>query len=395
MDGGSYADGGYPGAYDGGEGYAGNGEGGFGGIFGNSCAHQSVWGWFETEALWWHQQGKRLPALVTTSDPGTIQTDAGVLGLDSTTVLLGNEQVGGGSSEGYRLTLGGWLDRGMEQALVVRYWSLKGDESFNEFTSDATGDPILARPFLNVGLDPDQQDALLIGFPGIAGPGFVRVRTSGNIYGGDLLFRSALDRGCGYRLDFVGGYQGTKINDNVSIRSFTTDQDPGNLIADGTTIDVNDAFGAVNEFHGGVLGLQGEFQRGPWLFRALTKLGVGSMHQRVNIAGSTTIDTGVGTSTTAGGLLAQPTNIGNFTRNEICFVPEINLTMSYQITCHIDINIGYSMIYYSSVANAADQIDLGVNLTNPGVDEPRPNLPGISDSDFWVQGVNLGFLVHW
>ena len=76
-------------------------------------------------------------------------------------------------------------------------------------------------------------------------------------------------------------------------------------------------------------------------------------------------------------------------------MPEINLSLSYQITCHIDITAGYSFIYYSSVAHAADQIDTSVNLNNPPVDEFRPNLAGISDRDFWVQGANIGFLIHW
>ena len=64
------------------------------------------------------------------------------------------------------------------------------------------------------------------------------------------------------------------------------------------------------------------------------------------------------------------------------------------LTENLDFSIGYSMIYWSSVALAGDQIDTSVNNTQVlggGLNGPaNPAFNGIQDSGFWVQGINLG-----
>jgi hypothetical protein len=57
--------------------------------------------------------------------------------------------------------------------------------------------------------------------------------------------------------------------------------------------------------------------------------------------------------------------------------------------------VGYSLIYWSSVARAGDQISLDVNQTYlpRAFDDPEgPARPAFAwrDTDFWAQGINLG-----
>ena len=61
------------------------------------------------------------------------------------------------------------------------------------------------------------------------------------------------------------------------------------VVLDGTVFDIRDNFATSNVFHGGMLGLMGRRARGRWSLDWLTKLSLGANHQRVRIAGTTTI----------------------------------------------------------------------------------------------------------
>jgi hypothetical protein len=54
---------------------------------------------------------------------------------------------------------------------------------------------------------------------------------------------------------------------------------------------------------------------------------------------------------------------------------------------------GYSLIYWSKVARAGDQVDTSVNTTQQSggtlTGNPNPRFP-YAFTDFWAQGANLG-----
>src|SRR5262249_13779926 len=66
--------------------------------------------WAEAEYLLWWMRGASLPPLVTTSPPGTPQSQAGVLGAPGTRVLFGGSDVNDEARSGGRFRLGTWLD---------------------------------------------------------------------------------------------------------------------------------------------------------------------------------------------------------------------------------------------------------------------------------------------
>jgi hypothetical protein len=128
----------------------------------------------------------------------------------------------------------------------------------------------------------------------------------------------------------------------------------------------------------------------------LFKVAMGSMRQAVIVNGNSTITPpGGASSTTAGGLLAQPSNIGSQQDHRFAFSPELNLNVVYNVNSNWRLVGGYSFIYWNSVVMAANQIDTSINLTqNPALGGVLPQ-PKFQRTDFWVQGISLGADYRW
>jgi hypothetical protein len=163
-----------------------------------------------------------------------------------------------------------------------------------------------------------------------------------------------------------------------------------------------DRFGTRNQFYGGQVGADAYTACGPWRFEARAKLALGATHEVIDIQGYQRAISTTGTRVFTGGLLALPTNIGRVARDELTVVPEIGLNVGCQITPHIQVFIGYSFTYWSSVVRPGDQIDPVLDVTkipNFGVAANRVNvsrpLNPVNESDLWVQGLNVSVAVSW
>jgi hypothetical protein len=354
------------------------------------CRSWDLWG--EVEFLMWWCEGSDLPPVVTTSPQGTPREDAGVLGIAGTSALFGGRREGNDLQVGGRVTLGIWLDGTHNAGIAGRFFSLEGDVT--RFESASTGDPILARPFFNVQLG--AEDAFLVAYPGVS-EGSVSAKFTNNLYGAETYARLMMHRSHRRRVDLLAGYQFVRLDDDARVSSFSTSTDPLASVSVGTTFDVFDRFRGRNEFHGGVLGLQGSLASGKWSAGGIAKAGFGNMHQTVVIEGSQTIALPPDPGTAqAGGILAQSSNIGTYTRDRFAFVPEFTLYLKYHFTDCLSASVGYNLIWLSDVVRGADHIDRAVNLSqNPGpvVGELRPLFQGFVDDDYWAQGLNLG--LHW
>jgi hypothetical protein len=119
--------------------------------------------WAEAEYLRWTVKGDKLPALVTTSPPGTPPAQRGVLGFPGTAVLFGDSTVNDGWRSGGRAEAGFWFDDRRTSGIETSGFQL-GDASAN-FRASSDGNSILARPFLDA--TTTRQDALLIASPGL------------------------------------------------------------------------------------------------------------------------------------------------------------------------------------------------------------------------------------
>ncbi len=369
--------------------------------------------WGRLEYIEWFADGMDLPPLVTSSrDPLPPVDEAGVLGAEDTTILFGNHSTLKGWRSGYRLTLGTWLDDCQHLGVEWDYFKPENKSRGFRATSNGINDPILARPFFNINpRDPDtedfdppaRQDAQLIGYPEIVG-GQVEAGASTSLVGSGLRMRYNLcccqqaschacggcTGGSGSRIDFLLGYRYLRLKDRVMVSEELVTFDEEVPIS----IDVEDRFATRNTFHGVDLGVVWQSDWNRWSCEALGKIALGNNQQRVNVEGSTDRSTQEEEAENNGGLLATQTNIGKRTRDEFAVVPELGVTLGYQLTRRVRATLGYSLIYWSPVVRAGDQIDLDVNPDYlPPVEDPEgPARPRrlFHETDYWVQGFNLG-----
>jgi hypothetical protein len=347
---------------------------------------------FRMEWLGWFTRGRNTPPLVTSSPAGTARADAGVLGLTDTEILYGNDPIGTNLRNGLRLTFDHLFADGITTG-TVRFWGI--EDGSETFAINSTNRPIIGRPFNNTGLVAGGvQDALLIAFPGVTAGGEISVLSKNDLIGADLwISRNWCDDGCS-SIDWLAGYQFSRLDDSIVIDSSFTSIDPNIAVPVGSTITVRDAFRTQNEFHGASVGLVGRSYRGVVTLEALGKIALGNMRQQVAINGASTLTTPGGPTQTGGtGLYAQSSNIGTFSRNMFTFVPELNVNLIYDVNQSWRLIGGYSFIYWNNVVLAGNQIDPNVPVpfvvgsTSPEVKFQR--------SDFWVQGISLGADYRW
>ncbi|MDX1947803.1 MAG: BBP7 family outer membrane beta-barrel protein [Pirellulaceae bacterium] len=347
-----------------------------------ACRPSSLW-WVRSEVLIWWQQGRDLPPLVT-SDPVTEDSDtAGILpGAD---ILFGGERTAGTMTPGGRLDIGTFLDPGQCWGIGNRFWGTGRDSSGLQISD--VDNPVLAIPFFNVAQN--QNDALLVAYPGLRS-GSIDVRNSANIYGNDVYARILFCRGpCG-RIDLITGYNFTRMNDELQLRSVSTFTQASGSIPQGTTLNTYDRFATRNVFHGGILGLSGTYDSGCcWTVNGLARISVGNVGQRAVVRGSRILSVpGQNSTTDSSGLFADDTNSGTFDRNDWTAISELGINLGYKIAPCTQVTIGYSLIYWNDVVRAADQVDTRIG-TNTATGEISPQFH-FNRSDFWVQGLNLG-----
>src|SRR5262249_20111325 len=127
-----------------------------------------------------------------------------------------------------------------------------------------------------------------------------------------------------------------------------------------------DEFDATNNFYGAQLGLRGRFDWGPVFISGGAKLAIGAVLQSVDVSGSLVTNdfNGLGAPQTfAGGYFAQPTNSGTRSRGVLGLVPEVGVTLGYQLTKWAAVTVGYTFLYINNVARPGQQVDRNINPT--------------------------------
>ncbi len=351
--------------------------------------------WFHAEGVVAWLQGNQLPALVTSSPPGTPRQQAGVLGFPDTNILFGEERVDEEARGGFRTTLGvrlgHWFDRFMDSELEFGVMWIGDGQSSGDFYAGSAGERILARPFDDAELG--MQDAQLISFPNVVW-GDILIETSSDLLTANAAFRQALICHDNGRVDWLAGYRYIRLQEDLFIGESLLSVNPGGSAAVGTEIDLFDEFRTWNEFHGGDLGLQLWTGGHGWTVEVLGKLAVGTVARTVEINGATLVVPPVGSeSLTSGGLYTAPTNIGRFRSCRFSASPELTIRLRRPISRFFTLSLGYTATILDHVVRTGDQIDTVVNPTQLGggapVGPPRPTAL-MHDSTLWVHGFTMG-----
>jgi len=107
----------------------------------------------------------------------------------------------------------------------------------------------------------------------------------------------------------------------------------------------------------------------------------------------------------AGGLLALPgANIGRYTQNKFCVVPEVGVNFGYQMTSRMRFFVGYNFLYIGNALRPEGLINQNIDVARipnfpvgsgtplPGIAQPAPQF---HLSDYFVQGISFGVQFRW
>jgi hypothetical protein len=350
--------------------------------------------WVSAEYLQWTLRGSPLPPLVTAASSNSTATVPGALGNPDTAILFGDQRVNDAYRPGFRVRAGYWFDDCQSCGLDGSFFSMHNAATNYSASSDGQSESLFRPIFNTITGQPGVQDVANLA-DGIVGQ--VSVQAKIQFLGGDFNFRKSCfsddgcDRGC--RIDWLAGYRVLSLNETVQINENLTTLDlAGNPNG---TIAVQDRFRTRNLFQGPQLGLDGEWRNGRWFFGARAVFAVGVISQTVEIDGST-VTQAVGGSPLAqpGGLLALPTNIGNYHRDRFAISPAGGLKLGYQCTPWLRLSAGYDLTYLTNVVRPGNQIDLTVNPNQVPPAGSPPFVPArpafaLQSTDFWAHGVTF------
>lgn len=337
--------------------------------------------------LWWIQ-GQRIPTLATT--------------------LTGDRLLGGrldsDSQNGLRVRGGTYFDCDGTCGLMVDFFGL---DTSRDRVGVAGGGMLL--PFTDMDLsNPANQTpggcgclAELVGTATDVPLDSLQLTSGTDVFSAGLYGRSRLNSWydccrqdcccngglcrCGFRLDALYGYRYFSLDESLRLAA---------VVAPPTgTITAIDRFRTENEFHGFDMGFVYEVERGRWSLATLGRVALGINNQRLTIAGE---------GNRGGGLFAHYTNAGVYEHDAFTAIPEVNVTLSYALTCHLRARFGYSFLLLSNVIRPGSQVDTRVDgrffdatqpvpLTSPDAFFPEPRF---ETESVWLQGLNFG-LEYW
>lgn len=350
---------------------------------GGCCPPSQFWG--RAEYLLWWTKGMQTPPLVTTSPDGTVQEQAGVLGIPGTTILFGGGGLNDNAQSGGRFSLGFWFDQARGEGLEVTYLTL--GQQTDRFSASEDDYDILARPFFNTVTD--EEDSRLIVYPDLVS-GNVNIVGTTSFQTWEIMLRQIGYRTTCGRVDFLMGYRYGNLRDQLRIHEFTTALSGA---AEGTEFDLVDRFDTRNTFNGINFGAVWQWQANPcWSWEASAKVALGVSAGETKISGQTITTVDDESVTSPFGLLAQQTNIGTVDKSSFGSIGEFGVSARRSFCNGWTAVVGYRFLYWADVLRAGNQIDTKINTTQIDGDlegPARPENPNRRDT-FWAHGLNVG-----
>jgi hypothetical protein len=349
--------------------------------------------WDSDELLIWWPKATPLPPLVTGS-PGPRP----VLGRPTTSVLIGNGSIEPQAIAGYRLVHGWSLNPEDTVGFEGRFFFL-GTRTLAQTVTDLGNDRFRAigLPFVNARTG--DESVLSVATPGFSSD-LVRVSASTRVMGAEANLVGNLFAGTGVKLHAIAGYRYFQVNEGLRIEQSYLQYPSAGTGFHQVVGMIADQFDAHNEFHGGQLGLMADLHRDMFFVEMTGKAAFGTNFETVTIDGATHLITANYPvpllQSYHGGVFAQPTNIGRVTRSVFAVVPEAMFKVGLKLGDRGRFYVGYNFLYLSDAVRPGDQIDRTINPTLipltgrqfAGLDQPRAV---VQHSDFWVQGLLIGF----
>ena len=344
--------------------------------------------------LWWLKNAPLPIHLVTRGDSG--DKVPGGLGQPNTRVLLGTTGRDFGSFSGMRFMLGGWLSEEKLIGIEGGGFLLERRSNRAYFTSDNSGNPLLALSFFNETPGARGESAHIISNAAVNKAGNVLVASSIQLWGAEVNNVLCMWREPQCEFNLLTGFRYMDLHERFRILKNTLDIAAPPTPSTVTTTDDN--FRTRNQFYGGQLGGRVSGQWNRLTVDVTGKVALGALHQVVDIQGSSSRVAPAGTTLGSGGLYAQPSNIGIRSANPFTVIPSAEMKVGYQLTPRLQGFVGYDFLNWYRVVRPGDQIDRNINLsqstlfgTNNGVlTGPARPAAGFDRSEFTAHGVNFG-----
>jgi hypothetical protein len=339
----------------------------------------------DAEYLLWWLKHEGVPPLIGSAAAADVAGGQSVPVSEIHQLFGGEHPINFGAFSGGRFLGGLWLDP--ESHIAIEGGGFFLDRREKQFGASTPGDPVIGGLFNDATngdltiLTPTDPTNATESATGTA---------SERLYGAEGNVRYRLAYFGQSTLDVFAGYRYMDIASNLSYGT-TTDFE-----GEGVRVRTNQ-FDANTRFSGGQIGGRLDLHRDAWTLDLQGKLGIGTVHEVVDINGQT-VDTLVdGTVFTyPGGILALPSNIGHYSRSRFALLPEMTVNMGYQFNRYVRAFVGFNWLELTLATRVSDAIDATVNSASiPGVTVNNPqtiNRPTFhfTDSDFWALGMNFG-----
>lgn len=323
----------------------------------------------------------------------------------STVALVGGNGIGFGNYDGPRLTIGRWLNPEQTWGLEASaFWTTPLSQVLTiSGASQSSG--TLTRPFGDAQSGNGVNN--IIAQAGNA-VGSVQFAAHSRLWGGEVNALSGFWRdGHGLCWDWSLGARYLELAEDIAINQFSFVEASGVFSFNGVPVNppsglgIADHFQTRNQFFGTQIGVRSEYRWEPLFINWNTGVALGINHQTAVVTGNTTF-VNPGVQTTAGGLLAVPTNMGHFNNDGFAAIPQLGINLGFLCGDWLRVSVGYDFLYFTSVVRPGDQINLAINQTQvpsstlfgPFAGPALPNA-SMQQRDFWIQGINFAVEVHF
>jgi Putative beta barrel porin-7 (BBP7) len=183
----------------------------------------------------------------------------------------------------------------------------------------------------------------------------------------DLLGRTPLVAGDGFRVDGLVGYRRLSYEDSLAVRADAVTLAPPLL--PGARLTSIDRVRTENTYDGALLGVDLGVQSGAWAFAVRPTATVAYLNADVTRTGATVVTRPDGRRARFdGGTYLRAADLGTFSECRWTVVPEVGLRATWAVAGNTHLSFGTSLLYLPVAARAAPQLDLGL--------DPARALPG-------------------
>jgi Putative beta barrel porin-7 (BBP7) len=358
--------------------------------------------------LWWFKDSPlRVPLMVT--QPGPARPDIAAAVPEVVNVLLGDGRIDTGTHQGARFTAGFWLDNHCTVGLEAGYFFLASHSTSQVVPANGSAAArVLALPF---------RDADLQGEPIslVAPPSFLTaiglLDLTSRLQGAEANLVVLTCARQGLRVEVLTGFRFLDFQENLGLATNPVGIERPNLGGENAVVvQTFDHSDAESRFFGGQIGARAEYRLGRFSADASATVALGDMYETVHLGGAANVNVLqspngeavtdlLATALQASGTVTKQTPpIFYVTRHELTVIPEVGVTLGYQIIGGLRAFVGYDFLYVSSVVRPGDPFDRNINV--PAIIQSRmagnpvnlqlPPTLTLAGTDFWAQGLHLG-----